>query len=151
MKTCNKCKILRNENEFYKNSSRIEGIHSICKYCMLEYAKTYYKEHPKLKDVENARAKARFITMQSRVNKIKHDKGCMFCDEKEPCCLDFHHKDKKNKIACISTLVSKKSWKNIEIEIQKCVIVCSNCHRKLHKGIQLTPKLEMLKTIAPLV
>ncbi len=42
MKTCNKCKIPKEEKEFYKNSHSSDGLKSICKTCTSVSAKNYY-------------------------------------------------------------------------------------------------------------
>jgi len=46
-----------------------------------------------------------------------------------PAVYDFHHRDPKEKDVGIS---QAKSWAAIEKELEKCDLVCSNCHRKLH-------------------
>ena len=57
--------------------------------------------------------------------------GCIFCNEPEPICWSFHHKDKTQKLDDISGLWAME----IDIliaEIEKCYLVCQNCHRKIH-------------------
>jgi len=49
-------------------------------------------------------------------------------------CLDFHHKDPNEKDFTIGKY-RNKSKENLLKEIEKCVCVCSNCHRKIHAGI----------------
>lgn len=44
--------------------------------------------------------------------------------------LTFHHKD-DNKVANISNMMNY-SWKKILAEINKCIIICFNCHMALH-------------------
>ena len=62
---------------------------------------------------------------------------------KELCCdkckndkwflLDFHHRDMKEKDFGISYMVHYGfSKKKILKEIDKCDVLCSNCHRELH-------------------
>lgn len=63
--------------------------------------------------------------------KIQH--GCKACDEKEPCCIDFHHTD-SNKEKDVSRL-KNTSLSKVKAEIGKCITLCSNCHRKLHAGL----------------
>lgn len=59
----------------------------------------------------------------------KKSSGCCICGEKDVACLDFHHiSDKYDQISHMQT----HSLKRIVEEIDKCVILCSNCHRKLH-------------------
>ena len=45
--------------------------------------------------------------------------------------LDFHHKNSDNKGFAISNK-SGSSWKTIKKEVEKCVLLCSNCHREEH-------------------
>ena len=62
----------------------------------------------------------------------KSDKSCP-CGESHPACLEFHHTDEDNKYSSVSFLVQKGySLDKIKAEIDKCIILCANCHRKLH-------------------
>lgn len=59
---------------------------------------------------------------------------CSKCDESDPSCLVFHHVDPATKKATVASMVrSKSSKQEILNEIAKCVILCSNCHLKLHR------------------
>jgi len=61
------------------------------------------------------------------------DKSCLKCKENDRRCLDFHHKDAKTKKAAVARLIcDMRSKKMILEEIKKCIILCSNCHRKHH-------------------
>jgi predicted HNH restriction endonuclease len=59
--------------------------------------------------------------------------GCLYCAEKDPCCLDFHHQSNDKKYS-ISNKLADKTWTALLEEIKKCIVVCANCHRKLHAG-----------------
>lgn len=66
----------------------------------------------------------------ARVNEILKSGTCFTCGESETCVLDFHHvnpSDKKD-----SPKQGYRSWKWIEQELAKCVILCCNCHRRVH-------------------
>jgi len=56
---------------------------------------------------------------------------CVVCGEDNPACLDFHHKNPKEKDILIGR-ASAYSLDRIKAEVKKCVIICANCHRKLH-------------------
>jgi len=45
--------------------------------------------------------------------------------------LDFHHNNTTEKEFSIGDYVNK-SWSNTIIELDKCILICSNCHRELH-------------------
>jgi hypothetical protein len=57
----------------------------------------------------------------------------MQCGEDHPSTLDFHHEDPAKKEASVRQLLDNGySQKRILAEIAKCIVLCSNCHRKLH-------------------
>ena len=45
MKTCSKCKIIKDENDFNKNKSKLDGRSTECKLCVKEYNKKYREGH----------------------------------------------------------------------------------------------------------
>lgn len=47
--------------------------------------------------------------------------------------MDFHHLNPKEKEFTISG--GTRSFKNIKIEIDKCILVCRNCHSEIHAGL----------------
>lgn len=58
---------------------------------------------------------------------------CDTCGEDHPATLDLHHRDASAKEHSIRDMLdSPYSQKRILAEIAKCVVLCSNCHRKLH-------------------
>jgi hypothetical protein len=64
---------------------------------------------------------------------IIHKGGkCVLCGYKR-CkkALHFHHLNDFEKIVNISDC---KTWEEIEQEIDKCVLVCANCHAEIHSG-----------------
>ena len=46
--------------------------------------------------------------------------------------FDFHHKDKSNKSFELSDNIESKNWDIVKQELDKCVMLCANCHRKQH-------------------
>ncbi len=61
--------------------------------------------------------------------------GCLVCPEDAYECLDFHHVEPGEKEANVSAMVMNKvKIETIIEEIEKCILVCSNCHRKIHAG-----------------
>lgn len=53
--------------------------------------------------------------------------------------LDFHHKDEKNKKFGLSVRGLTRSWDKTKNELDKCILVCANCHREIHEGITQLP------------
>lgn len=57
---------------------------------------------------------------------------CIICGyDKCIWALEFHHRDPKCKDFGISEY-SNLNWKKIEIELDKCDLLCSNCHKETH-------------------
>jgi hypothetical protein len=46
--------------------------------------------------------------------------------------LEFHHRDLSKKDFGISEKGYTRSWKRVTEELDKCVMICANCHRELH-------------------
>lgn len=65
----------------------------------------------------------------------KRGKSCEFCGEADPCCLDWHHMDPSQKEFTVSHMWSHSIRREVvEREIAKCILICANCHRRLHRG-----------------
>jgi transcription elongation factor Elf1 len=66
--------------------------------------------------------------------------SCLICGESESACLDFHHLDPSKKDAAIGEIMaSSPSIAKVMIEVEKCVVLCANCHRKVHAGLLKLP------------
>jgi hypothetical protein len=51
--------------------------------------------------------------------------------------LEFHHLESLQKDFGISSKGYTRSWVKIREELDKCVLLCANCHREVHTGLQL--------------
>lgn len=61
---------------------------------------------------------------------IKEESGCVDCGEKYPhYMLDFDHIPGFEKIGNVADVVANYSWEKGMKELEKCQIVCANCHR----------------------
>jgi hypothetical protein len=49
--------------------------------------------------------------------------------------LEFHHIDEKTKEESPSYIIMRWSWKRVKLELDKCVLLCANCHREVHHKI----------------
>ena len=57
---------------------------------------------------------------------------CEMCGFKGlPACFDFHHLDPTTKTFAISNDPHTRSWDRVREEIDKCQLLCANCHRKV--------------------
>lgn len=145
MKVCTLCKTEKTKDSFNKNSSKKDGLSNVCRDCGKNRSKLYYSSNL-IEHRKNVRARNIKIIKKNMdfTNSVKSC-GCIVCKEMETCCLDFHHLDPEFKEDNISILAGGAySTERLEKEIEKCVVICSNCHRKLHVGkIDLSEFMDM--------
>ena len=65
--------------------------------------------------------------------------SCKFCGYAK--CLSslvFHHTDPTEKDFSISAGGYTRSWEKVKVELDKCIMLCSNCHGEEHERLRLT-------------
>ena len=120
---------------FYKKSSGTDGLQPHCKACQKVYKDTYYKRNSKaiIKAVGIGKRKRALKHYQKIINEYFIN-GCAECHNKDYRVLEFDHVS-GNKRAVRGTegvmgyVREGYSWKRIEREIKKCVVLCCNCHK----------------------
>lgn len=64
--------------------------------------------------------------------------ACSSCGEDHPATLQFHHKDPTQKSFTVTTkqlsCVRKYPWEVVEKELDKCELLCANCHFLTHNS-----------------
>jgi predicted HNH restriction endonuclease len=63
------------------------------------------------------------------IRATKAERGCRDCGEVDPDVLDFHHL--RDKLFSLSD-VKNRNMPQVRAEIAKCVVLCANCHRRVH-------------------
>jgi len=136
MKNCPLCDKDQPETEFAFRSKKEGTRTSHCKACHRLKSKSHYLAN-RGKYIEKSKKRNKEQTKLTKEYMLSiKSAGCSKCNEKDPCCLDFHHTDPSNKVDAVANLVRGRfSIEKIQHEIDKCVLVCANCHRKLHAGI----------------
>jgi len=129
-KICCRCKIERNIDEYtFKN--KIKNIRNItCKHCFVAIRKKWYINNKKnIIDKNTINKNKNILWFEEYKKTLKYN----ICGENHPGCLDFHHIDPLKKEISIS-IIARGTYSNVTImkEINKCIVLCSNCHRKLH-------------------
>lgn len=131
IRICTKCKKeLELENNFSIKNKKKNWYQCWCKSCSKIYKNQHY-----LNNKETYLKKARKADDLFRIKwrKFKKTLKCEKCGENDQACLDFHHLNKKDKEYSIAQMVIRRmSMNKIKKEIQKCIVLCSNCHRKEH-------------------
>ncbi len=78
---------------------------------------------------------------QLRQKAIEHKGGkCQICGYSRCAeALEFHHRKDVSKSFGISHKGYTRSWQAVKTEIEKCILVCANCHREIHAGVAAFP------------
>jgi len=115
----------------------------------LQYNKDYYRANirpRKLKSTDvitkeeaektkkakrRERRKKQIAKVKRFISNYKKNHCCIECGENDPACLVFHHVDPALKEKSISKLY-KSGIRKVKDEIKKCIVLCANCHMKLH-------------------
>ncbi len=136
MKTCSKCCETKEESEYFVKDKKSGRLHAQCKLCYKEHRKNYSAEHyAKYGDAYRERARIRRAhvkkVMVSQLVEYLEDKSCVKCGESDIRVLEFDHIDPATKSFSIARGITYgKHWEIILKEIDKCQILCSNCHKK---------------------
>ena len=130
MKVCSKCKESKSLDKFNKHK---RGLTSWCKTCVQERSKQFYNEKS---NILKEKRKNYYEERRKWFYDYKKTLKCSKCDENHISCLEFHHLDPNKKDFGISQALGPLNLNKEKIikEIKKCIILCSNCHRKLHWG-----------------
>jgi hypothetical protein len=113
---CTNCKLILPYNNFFIRKSG--SPYSVCKKCVSDHNKPILKEKERIKK-----------------QKVVNYKGgkCKLCGYfKYLAALEFHHLDPSIKEHQISYIKKRTSEEIIIKELDKCILVCANCHREQH-------------------
>lgn len=124
--------------EYYKTHTKKE---TAIKFGVSTATVTKYKECKRKKLTNDERKEKNYQHVKYFRNKIKERaveyKGskCVVC-EYDRCikALEFHHLNPHEKDFTLGSNTNR-AWEKVKSEIDKCVLVCSNCHREIHDGL----------------
>ena len=114
-KKCTKCgKILPLDQFNWRDKSKGTR-RSECKDCHNNYMKQKYKEK------------------QNMVQELKAQCACAKCGDQRGYVLDYHHINPDEKENGIARMVSNNyTLDKVFTEMEKCIVLCANCHREFH-------------------
>ena len=136
-KKCCRCSEEKPVAAFTKKNTTQDGLSPSCRECTRKGGRRTYQKY------RNRRAgeiHSRVSNLRKWVWDLKSSRRCKKCGESHPACLEFHHTNRQEKDSEISKLVGRgaakqRLWK----EIQRCDILCANCHRKHHYEEKMSP------------
>lgn len=153
MKQCSRCKLVKEDAEFSKDPRMSCGLKSACKEChrigdKAKYQKAKAAGKIKLYKEKNADKISSYNIQYQRIYRSsgkKQERKLLMCMYKGGKCthcgfdataktiaaFDFHHINPSEKEYTPSDMVMMK-WGRIVSELDKCTLLCSNCHRIHH-------------------
>lgn len=114
-----------------------------------KYKATWYKKNRRRLIEQSA---LRRQEIKDWFAELKSSFKCEKCSFSHPAALDFHHKEgrgtKKSDVSDLANYGASKE--TILAEIEKCEVLCSNCHRILHyedkMGLSSNGKTQLLQS-----
>lgn len=126
LRRCSRCKLEKPISEYTSYPSKTD---CYCRPCRAEYGREHYLKN-RARYVENAMRRTQRMVrsnMSLLVDFLRRH-PCVDCGETDPLVLEFDHQ--KDKCFEIARGVREKSWAHVLREIEKCEVVCANCHRR---------------------
>lgn len=127
MKKCTECGEEKPLTEYHKKVGRLR---SNCRSCVSRYTRQHYAAN---KEYYLTKAAVNRKLGQQRIRKLlwdyKKEVGCVDCGELDPIMLEFDHlSGKQDGLASMATRAL--AFNTIIAEVEKCDVVCANCHRR---------------------
>ena len=126
---CYRCQEAKPAEEFGWRKTAENRRDSYCRPCRAAYKRQHYLANKGRYVRQAQRRKQRLRLEQTRLL-IGYFEAhpCVDCGERDPVVLEFDHL--RDKRFDIGPAISQRSWRDILAEIQKCEVVCANCHRR---------------------
>ena len=123
MRRCRRCGSSKPLSEFHRWR---DDYQSWCKGCRREYAAAHYQQHKARRQEQNERRQAEFLVWYTS---LKAGKPCADCGGTfRPVAMHWHHLPGTEKEASLADLAKRGSKRRVLDEIEKCELICANCH-----------------------
>jgi hypothetical protein len=126
---CYRCGALKPPAEFAWRNKAKGRYDSFCRPCRAAYKKAHYAANRR-RYIERAQERKRDLALERTLYLIAFFEShpCVDCGETDPVVLEFDHR--RDKLFSIGMELSRRKWQSILAEIEKCDVVCANCHRR---------------------
>ncbi len=132
MKKCDHCKLPKEDTEFNWKYKPLGVRHNTCRECMSIHQKKYFSGNAHDKHLANVKVRKEAARKVARDYVIDYllTHPCIRCGERDIRVLEFHHIGDKD-MAVAYMVSAGYSIERIQAELDKCEVLCANCHRKL--------------------
>ncbi len=126
---CGRCLQSKAVDEFAWHRKAKGQRDNYCRPCRAAYKQEHYAAHRE-RYVANASRRKRALIAERTAYLIEffRERPCVDCGEADPLVLEFDHVGQKN--FSISVGIRGHKWQSVLDEIERCEVVCANCHRR---------------------
>ncbi len=130
-KQCSRCGQWKDEEEFNWRWKALGKRHAACKACHKLERENYYENNREKYIAGVMLSKtARREEARRYVNDYLSTHACVDCGESDSIVLEFDHVRGQKREAIANLIINGSSIEVLQTEIDKCEVVCSNCHRR---------------------
>lgn len=129
MKVCSACQLPKALADFHRHAGRADGRQTVCKACKATYNRSYYEVNGDRHAAGRASDRARLRDDVGRLMRAFKDAPCADCGRRLPGeAMDLDHvRGTKRGDA---TWIRGQGRATAQGELEKCDVVCVNCHRR---------------------
>lgn len=118
------CGLWKAPSEFHNSRT---GQFSYCRECRRAYDRRYYEERGKAARL--ARRRVHLMKARAWMAELKEGVPCADCGEVFPVwVMHWDHLPGSTKVGNVSEMVGSRSRRITTAELEKCELVCANCH-----------------------
>jgi len=119
------CKQWKFLGEFNRMTRSPDGRQAQCRECNRQYHYDHWDRH-----MAQIKQRNRRVTAENKQQMWDYllEHPCVDCGESDPVVLEFDHL--RDKWKNVTQLLRGHSWETVMAEIEKCEVVCANCHRR---------------------
>lgn len=129
MRICGRCKAEKSLEEFAWRRKARGQRDNYCRPCRTAYKHEHYARNRQRYIDSAARRTERIVAERTAyLVSFLREHPCVDCGEGDPVVLEFDHLREKR--FSVGQGIRDRPWKDVLNEIEKCEVVCANCHRR---------------------
>lgn len=145
-KRCSGCRALLPLDAFNRRSKSSDGRQGYCRECNRGWHARNREHHNRMIHARNKRIRRESA---DRLLRYLMDHPCVDCGETDPVVLEFDHLRDKQRDVSYMAGGAGMPWERILAEIEKCEVVCSNCHRRRTAMRRLSYRYRVTRGLLP--
>lgn len=129
MRTCGRCGRQKPLADFAWRRIKRGQRDNYCRPCRAAYKREHYaRNRQRYIECANRRTKRLVAERTGYLVAFLREHPCVDCGESDLIVLEFDHL--RDKSFPIAQGIRDRPWRDVLLEIEKCDVVCANCHRR---------------------